>query len=112
MWCRRGSIACWRFRRRSHWSATRHTAAPRRAIVPHAPVLLNAVTSGRLAAETRGLRAALEGLELPEADVLVLVSPHGDRSGVYKGVRGSLAGFGVGGAAVDIGSDALAGAKL
>lgn len=49
--------------------------------------------------ETEDIRASVAGLELDPGPVVV-VSPHGDTTGVYAATEGSLAGFGVPEAAV------------
>ncbi|MGH2735768.1 MAG: hypothetical protein ACRDKZ_09315, partial [Actinomycetota bacterium] len=65
----------------------------RGAIVPHAPVLLPEVST-LPAEETEDLRAAVASLEL-ETPTVVVISPHGSRSGVYRTAGGSLNGFGM-----------------
>jgi hypothetical protein len=69
------------------------------AIVPHAPLLVRGVSPDNEEI-TEDLRRAVELLDLGEVDAFVLISPHGERSGVYGGAEGSLAGFGVSGASL------------
>ncbi|MGH2699336.1 MAG: hypothetical protein ACRDJL_09085, partial [Actinomycetota bacterium] len=73
------------------------------AVVPHAPVLLEAIQPSL--EEGRRVHAAVEGLDLSGADTVVVVSPHGARAGVYGRARGSLAGFGIEGVKVRRASD-------
>lgn len=65
------------------------------ALVPHAPVLLPHVAGPRNAALTEPLRAPLRAVDLRDPQVVVLLSPHGSRTGVYRGNVGRLDGFGV-----------------
>ena len=60
-------------------------------VVPHAPLLLEAV-AGRPVAHR--VVAAAQGLAFPPADVLVVASPHGRATGVYLGASGDLDAFG------------------
>lgn len=57
------------------------------AIVPHAPVLLPSVSP---AFRGRALPAALAHIRERKADVAILISSHGERSGVYSRAFGSL----------------------
>jgi hypothetical protein len=63
------------------------------AVVPHAPVLLEEIQpsldGGRL------VRKAVDELDFSNADVIVLVSPHGPAAGIYERCEGSLRGFGI-----------------
>jgi len=64
------------------------------AVVPHAPVLL-AEVNPRAVEVARPYLAAIGSLDWGSAEVCVVVSPHGSRSGVYRRVAGSLDDFGV-----------------
>jgi hypothetical protein len=50
-----------------------------------------------LAALTTETRAAVASIDASEADIVVMLSPHGSATGVYERVWGSLDGFGVSG---------------
>lgn len=65
------------------------------AIVPHAPVLLPAVSGDPNAGRTAEVRAAIAGLEFEDIDAIVLLSPHGQETGVYRTTAGSLEAFGL-----------------
>ena len=65
------------------------------AIVPHAPVLLPPVSGDENAARTAAVRKAIAGLEFGEVEAILLLSPHGSRTGVYRSTAGSLAAFGL-----------------
>jgi aromatic ring-opening dioxygenase LigB subunit len=65
------------------------------AIVPHAPLLLPQLRGPETAAAATRVTSAVEALELGDADVVVVVSPHGTASGVYAEVSGTLDAFGV-----------------
>ena len=64
-------------------------------IVPHAPVLLPPVSGEVNAARTAEVRAAIAGLEFEDIDAIVLLSPHGVETGVYRATAGSLDAFGL-----------------
>lgn len=64
------------------------------ALVPHAPVLLPEVNPAAAEA-ARPYLAAIGSLDWGSAEVVVVVSPHGSRTGVYRRVAGSLDDFGV-----------------
>jgi aromatic ring-opening dioxygenase LigB subunit len=74
------------------------------AIVPHAPVLLDGV-GGVNAELVAPIRDAIASVRFPDADVLVVLSPHGVATGVYSRAEGSLRGFGVPGQAFDAAVD-------
>lgn len=80
------------------------TSTLRGAIVPHAPVLLPAVSPGHAAA-TESVRSALGSLSFDEVDAIVLVTPHGPTTGVYEDVKGTLDGFGVVGVSLECATD-------
>jgi hypothetical protein len=82
------------------------------AIVPHAPLLLPQLTGPETAAAGTRVTAAIEALELGDADVVVVVSPHGRASGVYGEVRGTLDAFGTPGIEVRRATDGDLGAAL
>jgi aromatic ring-opening dioxygenase LigB subunit len=63
----------------------------RGAVVPHAPVLLEAIQPSL--DEGRRLRKAVSELDFSEAEAVVIVSAHGPRAGIYERVEGSLRGF-------------------
>jgi len=65
----------------------------RGAVVPHAPVVLEDIQPSL--DEGRRVRKALEALDFSNADVIVLVSPHGPTAGIYERCEGSLRGFGI-----------------
>ena len=62
------------------------------AVLPHAPLLVPEVTEVERATEV--VHAAHEAVARVGATVIV-VSPHGERSGVYAGARGSLRKLGI-----------------
>jgi hypothetical protein len=70
------------------------------AIVPHAPLLVDGVSSANHG-DVLKLRAAVAALELEGLDALVLLSPHGVSSGIYVRPAGSLAAFGLRGIEVE-----------
>ncbi|MGH2773815.1 MAG: hypothetical protein ACRDJT_00085 [Actinomycetota bacterium] len=74
------------------------------AVVPHALVLLEAIQPSL--DEGRRVRKAVSELDFSEAEVVVIVSAHGPRSGVYERVEGSLHGFGIEGLEVVRDTDA------
>ena len=62
------------------------------AVLPHAPLLLPEVTEVERAADvTRAAREVVAGVDT----TMIVVSPHGERSGVYAGARGSLRRLGL-----------------
>jgi hypothetical protein len=63
------------------------------AVVPHAPVVLEGIQPSL--DEGRRVRKAVDELDFSNADVVVLVSPHGPAAGVYERCEGSLRGFGI-----------------
>lgn len=65
------------------------------AMVPHAPVLLPPVSGDESAASTAAVRTAISELDLGDVEAIVLLSPHGSRTGVYRSTAGSLADFGL-----------------
>ena len=66
------------------------------AVVPHAPLLVaaRASTDG-----VERVRAACRQVSFERIEAVVVLSPHGATTGVYRGVRGSLRSFGVPGPA-------------
>jgi MEMO1 family protein len=62
------------------------------AIVPHAPLL---VASRAPNDDLDRVRAACAQVSFEGAEAVVIMSPHGARTGVYRAVRGSLQPFGV-----------------
>jgi hypothetical protein len=64
------------------------------AILPHAPLLLEAVSGPLIVERAARFLGPLAKLELPDVQALVIASPHGPSPGVYAGRRGDLAGFG------------------
>lgn len=71
------------------------TGGPPSALVPHAPLLLAELCPVGFEQQTQRVRDAIEALPWRDVDLTVLLSPHGERSGVYRAARGSLSGFGV-----------------
>lgn len=65
------------------------------AVVPHAPVLLEDIQPSL--DEGRRVRKAIGELDFSNADVVVVVSPHGPAAGIYERSEGSLRGFGIDG---------------
>ena len=63
-------------------------------MVPHAPVLIPQVAGDHRAAGEPTLDA-LRKLSLGDVDLLVICSPHGPRTGVYRHTSGDLGGFGL-----------------
>jgi hypothetical protein len=55
------------------------------------------VSGDENAARTARVRTAISELDLGDVDAIVLLSPHGSRTGVYRSMAGSLASFGMGG---------------
>jgi hypothetical protein len=78
-------------------------------VVPHAPLL---ALGGRPEVDVfrRSTRDAFQTLE--GCEVLVFLSPHGERDGVYREVDGDLDGFGLEGIEVGAGSDSPMAAEL
>jgi hypothetical protein len=72
---------------------------PPAALVPHAPLLLAELCPQGFEQQTQRVRGAIATLPWRAVDLVVLLSPHGERSGVYREVSGSLSGFGVTGIA-------------
>lgn len=62
--------------------------------MPHAPLLLEEVAGPTNAAATAGVAAAVRGLDLSPAGLVVVASPHGPSTGVYARTEGSLDAFG------------------
>lgn len=65
----------------------------RGALVPHAPLLLPEVTSK--ADDLRDIWDGLSRVRIPEETLVVVLSPHSSRTGVYATNEGSLSGFGL-----------------
>ncbi len=76
----------------------------RGAVVPHAPVLLEAIQPSL--DEGRRVRKAVSELDLSGAEAVVIVSAHGSVAGVYERVEGSVGGFGIEGLEVARDTDA------
>ena len=76
----------------------------RGAVVPHAPVLLEAIQPSL--DEGRRVRKAMGELDLSEVEAVVIVSAHGPAAGIYERVEGSLRGFGIEGLEVARDTDA------
>lgn len=77
----------------------------RGAVVPHAPVLLEAIQPSL--DEGRRIRKAVGELDFSKAEVIVVVSAHGTAEGIYERSEGSLRAFGIEG--VEAGRDTDAG---
>jgi aromatic ring-opening dioxygenase LigB subunit len=69
------------------------------AIVPHAPVLLLPSSDDAVAQAQTSIVKSMTELDWSDVDAIVVVSPHGPRSGIYLSTGGSLDGFGVRGVA-------------
>jgi aromatic ring-opening dioxygenase LigB subunit len=67
----------------------------RGAVVPHAPILLPELASPEVATSAQNVRRAVESIDTGDVDAVVVVSPHGSRTGVYEKVAGSLGEFGI-----------------
>jgi len=78
-------------------------------VVPHAPLLAHG-GQPELDVFRRSTRDAFSTLK--GCDVLVLVSPHGERDAVYREVAGGLDRFGLDGIVVEAGSDASLATEL
>ena len=74
------------------------------ALVPHAPALLPPLSGGAPEAAAR-VRGAVEDLSWSAVSALVVLSPHGAETGIYRAAEGSLAGFGVTGMTASFGGD-------
>lgn len=64
------------------------------ALVPHAPLLLPELASDETLAASSAISKAVRAIGFETFDLIIMVSPHGRRSGVYRDLKGSLAGFG------------------
>lgn len=73
------------------------------AILPHAPLLLD--LPGR-EHPCPSMVAAARSVPMDDADLVVVCSPHGKRSGIYTEVKGDLGGFGLSGFQLDLRTDA------
>lgn len=65
------------------------------AVLPHAPLLLEPLSSEETRRAGAAVRSAAGSLDLGDVDLVVLVSPHGPRTGVYPAAAGSLDDLGV-----------------
>lgn len=65
------------------------------AIVPHAPLLIEDLAHNETANACARVAEALEVGTGGDHDVVVVLSPHGDSTGVYRTVEGTLDDFGV-----------------
>lgn len=79
--------------------------------MPHAPALLPSL-SGSAPAAAANVRRAVESLSWRDVSLLVILSPHGARTGVYRAAAGSLDGFGVPGVSASYRVDEEAGRAL
>jgi aromatic ring-opening dioxygenase LigB subunit len=64
------------------------------AIVPHAPLLLADVSGAAVSGAAKATIDAMRSIDLGSADAVIVVTPHGSRTGVHAYCRGSLASFG------------------
>jgi aromatic ring-opening dioxygenase LigB subunit len=72
------------------------------AIVPHAPLFAIDLSDRHpLRVPLDRVSATLDQLSFASCDAVVLVSPHGTATGIYRAVRGSLSGFGRDGTEVE-----------
>lgn len=65
----------------------------RGALVPHAPALLPEVT--RTGEQLHDIWHALSRIGIGDADLVVVLSSHAPKTGIYRRAAGSLAGFGL-----------------
>ena len=79
------------------------------AIVPHAPLLLPELESPEVADAARSVREAVRTIDFGDADLLVVVSPHGPETGAYEDLSGDLSTFGVDGVEVNAITSAVPG---
>lgn len=80
------------------------------ALLPHAPLLLDGVAGEAVAAKVADITRAARSLEVPSGSTIVVLSPHGVRTGVYRRLEGNLDAFGIRGSGVArSGDDELAG---
>lgn len=82
------------------------------ALVPHAPLLLPELASDETRAASSAISDAIRAIGFDTFDLVVIVSPHGRRSGVYRELKGSLAGFGYPGIELQGSSDKAGAARL
>jgi hypothetical protein len=75
------------------------------AIVPHAPLLIEDAAGPLVTSAAQATVDAMASLNVRGVDLVVVVSPHGGRTGVYGATRGSLAAFDVRGVSLDHLSD-------
>lgn len=78
------------------------------AIVPHAPLLIERLACDETRRAGDAVRASVGALDLGRADLVILLSPHGARTGVYGALAGSLHDHGVGGVEASQATDAAA----
>lgn len=58
-------------------------------------MLLPELAGPEVADAAATIRTAVRSIDLAEADAIVLLTPHGDGTGVYREIAGDLTGFGV-----------------
>ena len=64
------------------------------ALVPHAPLLLPQLASEETRSASGAIGTAVKSLKFDDYELLVIVSPHGRQTGVYRKLSGSLKEFG------------------
>ncbi|MDQ4142786.1 MAG: hypothetical protein M3198_03425 [Actinomycetota bacterium] len=84
----------------------------RGAVVPHAPLLLPAISGPEVAPAATTLRRAMGEIDLTGFDLVVVLSPHGRRTGVYPQAAGTLGDFGYSGIGLEMEGDAEVTAAL
>jgi aromatic ring-opening dioxygenase LigB subunit len=72
----------------------------RGVVVPHAPALLIDSADEEVAGATLRIRAAVDEFQVGQTELLVVVSGHGDSTGVYRNSEGSLEDFGIQGQSI------------
>ena len=82
------------------------------ALVPHAPLLLPELASDETRAASASVTDALGAIGFDAFDLIIIVSPHGHRSGVYCDLKGSLVGFGYPTIGLEGSSDRVVAARL
>lgn len=82
------------------------------AIVPHAPLLVEGVSGSTVTAAVAQTVEAMGTVQLACPELIVLLSPHGAETGVYRRPRGSLANFGTPSVSVDRVTDAEVATRL
>ncbi|MGH2788809.1 MAG: hypothetical protein ACRDJV_13050 [Actinomycetota bacterium] len=77
------------------------TAVAGGAILPHAPLLVPGVAGDALEPELHPIRSAARAIDFDGVDAIVVLSPHGEASGVYAQSKADLCAFGVPDSAIE-----------